>query len=82
MFKCVYCHSTRSREEHVNEVFHSGDRYVLVEGVPATVCADCGDRSFSPAAAARCQDLIQSGAKSDRSAALEVLDFPQPAPRV
>ena len=47
MFRCAVCRHTESREELVEKMFHTDERYVLVERIPASVCARCGEPTFS-----------------------------------
>lgn len=47
MFKCHVCGSSASTKGFVNEVFTVDDRRVLVEHIPAQVCARCGEPTFS-----------------------------------
>jgi len=47
MFKCHVCGSTESRTELVSEVFQIDGKPVLVENIPAQVCARCGEEVFS-----------------------------------
>jgi HTH-type transcriptional regulator/antitoxin MqsA len=47
MFKCHVCSSTESHVEYVNEVFEIDDKFYLVENIPATACARCGEEIFS-----------------------------------
>ena len=75
MPQCIVCHSEQSREERVDQVFNLGDRYVLVAGVPATVCVDCGERWFSGEAAERCRVLVHEGPKAERTMPMEVFDY-------
>ena len=76
MFLCSNCHHTESLEELVEKVFHADQRYVLVERIPALVCARCGEPTFSRETTERTRGLVHSGAKPSRSVPLEVLDFP------
>ena len=46
MSECMVCHGKRLRAEPVDKVFNTDGRYVLVTGMPLTVCQDCGERSF------------------------------------
>ena len=46
MAECAVSHGKNLREEPVDKVFDAGRRYVLVAGMPATVCQGCGERSF------------------------------------
>ena len=54
MFTCGVCHGDDGREELVEEVFSLDGRFVLVGGVPSTVCQRCGERSFSRRLRRRC----------------------------
>ncbi len=47
MFKCDVCGSMEYVEDTVNEIFEIDGRFVLVENIPARVCARCGDVTFS-----------------------------------
>jgi HTH-type transcriptional regulator / antitoxin MqsA len=47
MFKCHVCGGATARDELVSEVFTIGGRRVLVERIPAQVCARCGEPVFS-----------------------------------
>ena len=47
MFKCHVCGNSAARPEFVSEVFTIGSRRVLVERIPAQVCARCGEPVFS-----------------------------------
>lgn len=47
MLKCEVCGSTAIHDEIVSEVFHVNGHYQLVENIPATVCAQCGEKTFS-----------------------------------
>ena len=38
MFKCSVCNSEESHQKNVQEVFQIDGKYVLVDGIPATVC--------------------------------------------
>ena len=40
---CPIRHAEESREERVEEVFGIDGQYVLVGGIPAVVCAQCGE---------------------------------------
>ena len=75
MFQCAICHHTESREELVEKMFHVYERYVLVERIPAVVCARCGEATFSRETTERTPTFVHGGAKPSKSVPLEVLDF-------
>jgi YgiT-type zinc finger domain-containing protein len=47
MFKCHVCGHSAAKSDFVSEVFTVGNRRVLVEHIPAEVCAHCGEATFS-----------------------------------
>ncbi len=60
MSQCLVCHGNRLRDELVDKVFSASGRYVLVAGMPSTVCQDCGERSFSREATERARLLVNN----------------------
>ena len=56
MFKCHVCGSTNAHEELVSEVFQIDGKPVLVEKIPAQVCARCGEGIFSKEAVEKVQE--------------------------
>lgn len=75
MFTCTVCHSQAGREETVNKVFDIDSHYVLVDGVPATVCARCGERYFSRETTENVLRLIHGDATPKRSVSMEAYDY-------
>ncbi len=47
MFNCHVCGNTTAKTGFVNEIFTVDSRRVLVERIPAQVCARCGEPTFS-----------------------------------
>ena len=75
MFTCGVCHGNEGREEMVEEVFSLDGRYVLVGGVPATVCERCGERSFSRETTEKVRKLVHEEAKAAKSVPMQVYEF-------
>ena len=75
MFTCIVCHAKESREELVDEVFKVDGRYVLVGGVPSTVCSRCGERSFSRETTEKVRDMVHGDAPATRSVPMQVYEF-------
>ena len=46
VFQCHVCSSTEAKQECVSEVFMIAGKRVLVENIPASVCARCGEATF------------------------------------
>lgn len=76
MHKCEICGGREFRQEEVDDVFRVGGRYVLVEHIPATVCVQCGERSFDAATAEGIRKKLNDGEPhSDRKVDLEVFAY-------
>jgi HTH-type transcriptional regulator / antitoxin MqsA len=72
VFRCHVCGATQARQEFVNEVFTIDGKRVLVEGIPATVCARCGEATFSRETTERIRRMLHGEAKPVRAEVLEV----------
>ena len=75
MFTCGVCHGKESRRELVEEVIRVDGRYVLVGGVPSTVCGRCGERSFSRDTTEKVRQLVHGEAKAAKSVPMQVYEF-------
>lgn len=71
MPKCDVCGGRDSRHETVEEVFHVGDRYLLVEDIPATVCAKRGEKTIDAATAVGIRRRLRGESKFRRSMKLD-----------
>lgn len=43
---CTQCGDTRVELHRVRSAFFEGERLVVVEGIPALVCLNCGERFY------------------------------------
>jgi YgiT-type zinc finger domain-containing protein len=59
----------------VDEVFVIDGRYVLVEGIPASICTRCGDATFSRETTERIRRMVYGEAQPVRSVAMEVFAY-------
>jgi HTH-type transcriptional regulator/antitoxin MqsA len=75
MFQCQLCGSTQSEMELVNEVFNIDDQFLLIEGIPAEVCANCGDPTYSDETTKKIRRLVNGGARPTRSIKIPVYTF-------
>ena len=66
MFRCSICGSEESREELWEEVFRIDGTYTLVDHIPVTVCARCGDETFSRATTEKIRLLVHGQKKTDQ----------------
>lgn len=63
MFKCHVCGSSEGRQEMVNEMFQVEGEFVLVENIPAVVCARCGETVFSRETTERVRLMVREKRK-------------------
>ena len=75
MFTCSVCGAGDSREELVEEIFRIDGKYVLVDRIPATVCARCGEESFSRETTERIRLMVHGRTRPAKSVALKVFEF-------
>lgn len=75
MFICSACRSTESREDQVEEVFCIGGEYVLVRGIPATVCLRCGEMTFSAETTERVRLMARGNSVPSGFITTRVLEF-------
>jgi len=75
MFHCHVCGSNEAREEFVDEVFNLNGRHVLVENIPARICARCGDKTFSRETTERIRRFVHGEAEPVKSVPMEVFEY-------
>ena len=75
MLKCEVCGSTAIRDESVDEVFHINGTYQLVEHIPATVCSQCGEKTFNRETAENVRILLHGSAHPDHAVKLDVFSY-------
>jgi HTH-type transcriptional regulator/antitoxin MqsA len=75
MFRCHVCGSSEARNELVSEVFTIEGKPALVENIPSTVCARCGEAVFSRETTEKVRRIVHGEAKPVRSVPLDVFAF-------
>ena len=75
MFTCAVCHADESREELVEEIFRIDGEYVLVNGIPATVCIRCQEQTFSRETTEKIRRMLHSQASPAKSISIQVFKF-------
>jgi HTH-type transcriptional regulator / antitoxin MqsA len=75
MFQCHVCGNTKERTELVSEIFNIDGRFLLVEQIPAQVCTNCGEPTFSREVTERVRQMVHSEVKPVRSINLPVYAF-------
>ena len=74
-FVCNVCNGEESRLETVEEVFKVDGKYVLVGGVPSTICRRCVERSFSRETTEKVRLLVHEQAEAAKSVSMQVYEF-------
>ena len=75
MFKCHVCGSADCHTEYVSEVFNIGEKFHLVENIPAMVCSRCGDEIFNRETTERIRVMLHGKDKPVRSISLDVFSY-------
>lgn len=75
MFLCHVCGSTEAKQEMVNEVFVINEKRVLVEDIPASVCARCGETTLSRETTERIRRMVHGDARPVRAEVVEVFAY-------
>ena len=75
MFRCHVCGKTEGREKLVSEVFDIDGKSVRVENIPATVCAQCGEPTFTRDTTERVRRMVHGEAKPVKTVPMEVFAF-------
>lgn len=72
MFNCHVCGHDAAKPEHASEVFTVEGRRVLVEHIPASVCAHCGETVFSRETTEQIRQLVHGKKQPVRTVAMDV----------
>lgn len=75
MSKCEVCGGHVFRREEVEEVFHVNGHYALVEHIPATVCMQCGEKTFDAETAEGIRKMLHERHQPARSVAMDVFAY-------
>lgn len=72
--KCVFCGGETKKTE-VTFSYEEGDKYFLVEHVPAEVCERCGEKTYSPDVTDELLKFAKNKFKPVRKREVPVFDF-------
>ncbi|MBI5237878.1 MAG: type II toxin-antitoxin system MqsA family antitoxin [Deltaproteobacteria bacterium] len=72
--KCVFCGGEAERKL-VTFSYEEDDKYLLVENVPAEVCAKCGEKTYSPQVTDELLRFAKEEFKPAKTIAVPVFDF-------
>jgi YgiT-type zinc finger domain-containing protein len=74
-FQCHICGSEQMRKELVNEVFLIDGRFILVENIPAKICAHCGEATFSRETTEKIRGMVHGEAEPVKSIQVDVFAY-------
>jgi YgiT-type zinc finger domain-containing protein len=75
MFQCHVCGATEAPQALVDKVFLIEGKYVLVEGIPARICARCGEATFSRETTEQIRRMVHGEAQPVRAVPMEVFAY-------
>ena len=74
MATCYFCQKGLLEDKVVTVDFRWGDRLIVIEGVPAKVCTECGERYYS-AETSREMDRVATECRHYRSIEVPVVNL-------
>ena len=77
--ECPLCTSPNLNPALISSTFWQNERLIVVENIPATVCADCGEKYYTEAVGDVIKAMLESGfpvAKADYFIRVPVFSFP------
>jgi len=75
MFKCHICNSEKSHSENVSEVFQINGKFYLVENIPAIVCSQCDEITFSRQTTEQIRAMLHSKEKPIKAISMDVYAY-------
>jgi len=75
MFRCHICGFTQAHADFTDEVFMIEGKRVLIEHIPVTRCARCGELTFSRETTEQVRHLVYSASQPVKTVPLEVFAF-------
>ena len=72
---CDVCGTAEFRTEPVSEVFIVDGKRILVEHIPARVCVQCGETTFSRDTTEKVRRMVHGEARPVGAITLEVYEF-------
>ena len=74
--RCEVCGAGHRREKLIRYSVALGDRFIVVERVPAAVCDHCGETTLEPSVVERLQETIWESRTPLRLIETPVYEFP------
>ena len=77
--RCFFCKG-KVAQEKVNVDFRWGESLVVIEGVPARVCHQCGEKYFDAEVYKDIEKLAKGRIKPFKRLTVDVIKFEHPVP--
>ena len=77
--RCFFCKG-KVAQEKVNVDFHWGECLIFIEGVPAMVCRQCGEKYFDAEVYKDMEKLAKGRIKPFKRLTINVIKFEHPVP--
>ncbi len=71
---CTVC-GGRREDKRVALTYKVNEHWIMIEGVPASVCRLCGEKYFTPAVAERILEILNNTPTQTRTIRLPVIAF-------
>ncbi|MBU1626019.1 type II toxin-antitoxin system MqsA family antitoxin [bacterium] len=71
---CVFC-GGKIESKKVTFMYENGNKSLFVENVPAEVCVNCGERTYSPEVTKELLKLAKEDHKPTKTIQVPVFDF-------
>jgi HTH-type transcriptional regulator / antitoxin MqsA len=75
MLKCHLCSSEKSHAENISEIFQIDGKFHLVENIPATVCANCGEVMLSRSTTEHIRAMLHSNSQPIKAISMDVYAY-------
>jgi HTH-type transcriptional regulator / antitoxin MqsA len=75
MFKCHVCNSEKYHPENISETFQIDGKFYLVENIPAAICSQCGEISFSRQTTERIRVMLHGQAQPIKAIFMDVYAY-------
>ncbi len=72
--RCVFC-GGKMEKKRATFVYEGDNKYLLVENVPAEVCAKCGEKTYSPAVTTELLKFAKDKPKPVKTINIPVFEF-------
>ena len=72
--KCIFC-GGKTVQQDVTFFYEHDDEYLFIQNVPAEVCLQCGEKTYSPEVTDDIINLVKQKMKAKRTIEVPVFDY-------